>query len=326
MATTIPTTAAASASEASLSNWAAPYATDFLSKGQALASQPYQAYTGPLTAGVSGLQQQAFQGLANLAVPSSVTGAGSNLGNLAGQAQGMAFNPTQFATQDWNAGLAGQYMNPYLQASLNPQLDEARRQSTISTNAANAKLAQAGAYGGSRQAVMNAEGIRNLADTQNQMISGGYNTAYQQALNQFNADQNRQLDAQRQSDTSRQFGATYGLNALKTAGGLYQDQSQLGIAGLNANQALVNAQLAAGREQRNIQQEGITADMNQFKEERAYPYEMLQYQKDLLSGLPINTTRQYTATGTDPIAAMLTGASGAGNLFTSLFNSGTPPK
>src|SRR5210317_868435 len=52
-----------------LSPWAAPYVTDMLSKGQALASMPYQGYTGPISAGASGLQQQAFQGLAGLAVP-----------------------------------------------------------------------------------------------------------------------------------------------------------------------------------------------------------------------------------------------------------------
>jgi hypothetical protein len=50
----------------SLSGWAAPYVTGMLAKGEALANQPYQAYGGPLTAGQSGLQTQAFQGLAGL--------------------------------------------------------------------------------------------------------------------------------------------------------------------------------------------------------------------------------------------------------------------
>ena len=49
-------------SESSLSNWAGDYVTDMLGKGQALANQPYQAYTGPLSAGQSTAQQAAFQG------------------------------------------------------------------------------------------------------------------------------------------------------------------------------------------------------------------------------------------------------------------------
>ena len=60
--------------ESSLSNWAGPYVTDMLGKGQALANQPYQAYTGPLTAGPSQLQTQAFQGISNLVAPSTMGG------------------------------------------------------------------------------------------------------------------------------------------------------------------------------------------------------------------------------------------------------------
>jgi len=58
--------------ESSLSNWAGPYVTTMLGKGAALANEPYQAYTGPLTAGASNLQQQAFQGVAGLAVPQNM--------------------------------------------------------------------------------------------------------------------------------------------------------------------------------------------------------------------------------------------------------------
>ena len=55
-------------SESSLSTWAGPYVTDMLGRGAALADQPYYAYEGPLTAGASDLQSQAFQGLAGLTV------------------------------------------------------------------------------------------------------------------------------------------------------------------------------------------------------------------------------------------------------------------
>ncbi len=54
-----------------LAEFAGDYVTGMLGKGEALANQPYQAYMGPLTAGPSGVQQQAFTGLANLAVPTT---------------------------------------------------------------------------------------------------------------------------------------------------------------------------------------------------------------------------------------------------------------
>ena len=67
--------------ESSLSSWAGPYVTEMLGRGEALASMPYQAYMGPLTAGQSGLQDTAFQGLAGLNIPTN---------------QQMTYNPMSF--------------------------------------------------------------------------------------------------------------------------------------------------------------------------------------------------------------------------------------
>ena len=50
----------------SLSDWAAPYVTDLIGKGKALGEQAYTGYSGPLTAGQSNLQTQAFQGIGSL--------------------------------------------------------------------------------------------------------------------------------------------------------------------------------------------------------------------------------------------------------------------
>ena len=63
------TTATMLGQSSSLSPFAGPYVGDMLGKGAALASMPYEAYMGPLSAGESQLQNQAFSGLANLALP-----------------------------------------------------------------------------------------------------------------------------------------------------------------------------------------------------------------------------------------------------------------
>ena len=68
-ATLNPGLGQARAEESSLSSWAGPYVTDMLGKGAALSELPYQAYQGPLTAGSSALQTQAFQGLGALQLP-----------------------------------------------------------------------------------------------------------------------------------------------------------------------------------------------------------------------------------------------------------------
>lgn len=86
-------------------------------------------------------------------------------------------------------GIASQYMNPYLSSVLTPQLEELRRQSQITQMGNAGKLAQAGAYGGSRQAIMDAETQRNLLQEQNKAIGTGYANAYDRAMGQFNTEQ-----------------------------------------------------------------------------------------------------------------------------------------
>jgi len=80
--------------ESNLSNWAGEYVTDMLGKGRALSEMPYQEYGGPLTAGASNLQQQAFGTAANLAVPGSVGTAAQTAGDIASKAQGMSYSPS----------------------------------------------------------------------------------------------------------------------------------------------------------------------------------------------------------------------------------------
>ena len=255
--------------ENTLSNYAGPYVTDMLAKGAALSDMPYQAYGGPLTAGSSALQDQAFTGYGALDT-SPTTGLGSfsamgapaipNFSGVAGVGQP---NPAMgtFVPQGGPSqpNIAAQYMNPYLQAALDPQLREARREADISRIADASRLTKAGAFGGSRQAIMESEGRRNLGQLQSDITAKGYADAFDRARSQFNTEEDRRIAAEQ--DDRR-----YGLDSLA-------------------------AMERAGARQREIEQEGITADYLQFEKERKYPYEQLAFQQSLLSGLPL-TARQ----------------------------------
>jgi hypothetical protein len=217
----------ATAEESSLSSWAGPYVTDMLGRGAALSNQPYTAYEGPLTAGPSALQTQAFQGLGALKVPTS----GS-------------FTDT---------GVMAKYMSPFLQGALDPQVAAARRQGGISAQQLQSQYGKAGAYGGSRQGVAEAELQRGLLDRLSGIYGTGYENAFQQAQNQFNKEQ------------------AYGLDAL-------------------------SAQRTAGAEQRGIEQQGVTADLAQFEQERDYPMQQVKFMQSLLDGLPLETqTYEYSS-------------------------------
>jgi len=318
--------AAGGTSESTLSSWAGPYVTNMLGKAQAVANEPYQVYQGPMTAGQSNLQSKVFQGLGGLSFPGNLgqsfsSGMGgqqpqyggtsaagglppgamampaykgplpSNLGDFMSGAPaatadrpmgmpmedtgaptpydttgvtpppGMGFmGPTGTPSQGGIAGLtppppqgsqqpsniAQSYMNPYLQSVLNPQMDELRRQNEITNMQANAKLTGAGAFGGGRQAIMNAENNRNLMQEQNKTVGQGYANAYDKAMGQFNTEQGQSKD-------------------------------------------LVNMLANAGQAERGIEQEGITADYNEFLAQRDDPMKKTQYLQSMLQGLPYQT-------------------------------------
>ena len=223
--------------QGSLADWASPYVTSMLGKGQALSEMPFQAYTGPLTAGQSELQTQAFQGLGALNVPTTQMG---------------AFTPTSFTS----GTTAQDFMSPYIGAALEPQIAEAQRQAEIQRVQNASRLGKAGAFGGSRQAIMESEGQRNLLRNLADIYGTGMQQAYTQGMGQFNTEQQRQMAAQ---DLTNRFGLS-ALAAQQVGGGL----------------------------QRDIESQGIAADYGQFREERDYPYKQVQYQQSLLQGLPIS--------------------------------------
>lgn len=235
------TTAAANrpTSEVStLSSWAGPYVTEMLGKTKALAETPYQVYGGPLTAGQSALQSKVFQGLGSLNFPSML---GQSFTGAAPTAQlDASGKPVQ------GQGIVSQYMNPYLQSVLTPQLEELRRQSQITQMQNAGKATGAGAFGGSRQALMDAETQRNLMQEMNKTVGTGYASAFDKAMQQFNTEQGQ----------------------AKTLADMLAEQ---------------------GGTQRNIEQQGITADLNEFLTQRDYPQKQLQFMQSMLQNLPIST-------------------------------------
>ena len=221
--------------ESSLSNWVGPYVTEMLGRGAALANMPYFAYMGPLTEGESDLQQQAFQGLAGLTAP-------ENMG---------AFNAGSFTDE----GVMDQYINPYIQGVLDPQLEEIRRQADISRVNQAGQMTRAGAFGGARQQLADSELTRAMLDKMSMATGQAYADAFERGRDQFNVEQ-------RAGQTAQDAANAYGLRLLAD-------------------------QLGAGEIQRGIEQEGIMADRLQFEEERDYPYKQVQFMQSLLQGLPL---------------------------------------
>ena len=230
--------------------WAQNYVGNYLGQGEALAQLPYQPFQGPLTAGPSSIQQGLFSGIGNLSLPSNYGQSFSNTGaptapntstpdetslvsqSAAGQTNGFGQTPNVTG----NNSIAGQYMNPYLQASLQPQLDALTYQSQQDQQKLFGNLTNQGAFGGSRQAVAQGVGQGNLLAQQAGLIGSGYNTAYNNAQNQFNTEQ------------------TQGQNLASTIGTIGAQQQALSQADLAAQQAQYQTEQAYPYQQLQFEQ------------------------------------------------------------------------
>ena len=156
--------------------------------------------------------------------------------NYARQAAGMGDLYGQMAT---SPGTYQAYMSPYQEAVTNVQLEGLQRQADIAAQGRKAQAARAGAFGGSRQAIENAEANRALASQMDAVRAQGLQQAYQQA--QANIGQRAQLGlqglqgAQQGLGTALQ-GGQLGLSGIGTAlqglqGGM--QGSQIGLQGLD---------------------------------------------------------------------------------------------
>jgi hypothetical protein len=276
--------------------------------------QPYKAYGGTYNqqgnqtsydpsksvAGFQPMQEQAQRGIAGMQLPgeygrASQQAAYAGMGGMdvAGQA-----NTQGFQNQ------VGGYMNPYMNQVLAPQLDEMRRQYGITGQQQSSQATQAGAYGGSRDAIMAAENNRNLGMAQNQAIGQAYDRSFGAAQQQYNQNLQNQL-------------AGYGM--------VGQSANQLAGIGnqmLTGQQGIYNMQNTAGAQQQALEQRKIDQAVSDYANAQQYPLMQLGTMSNMLRGLPMqaSTTNQYAAA---PNA--LTQGIGAAGAGASLYNAMRPP-
>lgn len=176
-----------------------------------------------------------YQQLANTQIGSSLDPTALyNAQNSVRGAQGAQAGATQQAQALTNPNAVGNYMNPFVQQALAPQISALNLQLSGQQNAINSQAAQAGAFGDARQGA--AQGLQNYYGNQafNQLVGTGYNNAYTQALNALGQAQNTQLGA------AGQYG-NIANTGMGLAGQIQQEQ-QLGLQGAQQYGALAGQQ------------------------------------------------------------------------------------
>lgn len=218
----------------------------------------FQTYTAPRLAGFSPEEQAAMSGIVGL------VGAGQQyLAPAAGLTAGL--------TQQFTPATAQQYMSPYQQAVIDVEKREAIRQAERPMQDIGAAAVQAGGYGGSRQAILEAEAGRNLQQQLADIQTKGQQAAYETGLRAF------------ESQKAREKAAASGLTSL---GQIAPKQSLAELTALSG----------IGEAQRGMQQAGLDISYQDFMQQQQYPYDLLGQYQSTLYGYPYQAyaQQQYT--------------------------------
>ena len=242
-----------------------------------------------------------------------------------GQAANLAaaMRPATFAYQsaarDAAQGGLGQYdprasggvaafMNPYEQQVIDRTMSDLQRASNIARQGEDAQAVGSGAFGGSRQAILQAERGRNLLDAQRKAAEGirmqGFQQAAQQAQQAFEQARARQLQG---AGLMGQLGVDYGRLGLQDVAQLGQLGSQFGTMGLQrAGLGEMGAKLRSqdlqnlatlGQLERGVGQATLDALRATNLQRYQQPYQQYGFLSDIYKGTPTSqatTTMQIT--------------------------------
>ena len=185
---------------------------------------------------------------------------GQGIQSLAGT--GAQYDPTSYQA----------YMNPYEDAAVQSAMGDIQRASDIAQLGNSARAVGAGAFGGSRDAIVQAEQNRTALDQQArtaaQMRAAGYGQAQQLGINAFDSAMGRQ----------QSMGTAYGQLGVQQAG-LGELTSGLSVQDLNTL-------MTTGSLQRGVDQAGLDATRLSNLQRYTQPYQQYGFLSDIYSGTP----------------------------------------
>ena len=208
---------------------------------------------------------------------------GAGTGAVAGAGMGAYEKASEFV----DPSAIAQFFNPYEQQVVDQTLADLNRASQMEGVAGRARAAGAGAFGGSRMAVEEAERSGRLFDASarsaGQLRQQGYTQAAQLAQNA--------------AALQGQIGA--GIGSLgATLGNLGTQQAGLGELTSQLNQADINNMMTVGGMLQNQQQKELEAQRLTDTQNYYLPYQNYGYLGDTISSVP--TAMQTTSAGSAP--------------------------
>lgn len=309
--------------QTSVPDYARPYVENMLGQTAALTDleyNPFMQYMGDRQAQFTPLQQQSYENAALLQTAPQLADATA----LAGQAglgalnTSFTYNPLQ--PQSFTSpGQAEQYMSPYMQNVVDVQSQQARRQSEIAGQTQQAQAARSGAFGGARDYISRSQGNADLQRTLAGIQATGSQNAFQQGMQQFNAEQSAAQAAANLNAQQGQFGSGLGMQGLQTALTSANTLGNLGNQQYTQNVGATTLQNQLGVQQQQQSQNILNTQYQDFLNFQNYPYKQLGFMSDMMRGLPLTqqsaTIYQPPPSTTSQLIGLGTAALGASRMF-----------
>ena len=263
-----------------------PYVTDVLEKAQALQErreeEGYVPFAGPRIARFAPEQEQAFAGV------QALQGASQPYFRTAeALTASSALAP--------NTASVGQFMNPYIQNVIDIQTREAERTADVERQRLAQRGVEAGAFGGSRQAILESEANRNLQQRLGDIQARGFAAAFEDAQNRLAQQRNRERSA----------GSQFASLATAVPGQTLRELSALETV---------------GTQRRNVGQQALDIAQQEYEVARTFPERTLQDYQSIIRGysapIPASTIQRTTGTTQSPSAFQQLGGLGLAALGT----------
>ena len=268
-----------------------PYIEDILERAKTRAESRdeagFQVFPGPRLADFTPEQttaQQGITGLVNAGLSSDPTLASAKT------YMAPAFGATLASQQSFTPAAAQQFMSPYMQSVVDIQKREAERKGSTQRQDIATQGVASGGFGGSRQAILESEQMRNEAQLLSDIQKTGSQSAFEQAAGQFERERARNLSG------GQQFA------------GLAELAPRLATAELGALSGV-------GAQKQQQDQRATDIAYQQFLEEEQYPERVLQEYSSIIRGFPLTPNvfgASQQSTPPPNLATQVAGLVGAG--------------
>ena len=288
------------------------FLANLLTQAQTLSEGTTMPFAPTQIAGLSPQQQQAIQaGMAGIGSfqPLMQEAAGALSSGIAG-AQGATITPESYQA----------FMDPFIEDVIQQQYKDIARQGDIAQQTIGAQAAKSGAFGGSRQGIVESELGRNVLEQQARTGSALRSAGFQQAQQAAQQAAQQQL---RQAQLSGQLGTAakqLGTQDINTALGLGALTQQFGSTDPTTGV------FTPGQAQ-------LTAEQSNLMAQQGLPFQSLSFLSDIFRGVPsMQQTSTVTSTPDPSLGSQLLGlgiaglgAAGAAGGIGNLFNFGINP-